>query len=420
MIYAVCLTTPMRVRYLWLIGVDGARQLKRTIPAMATQPPKAGAPAAAATDAAPRQRRKAIAQTDIPSVTVDEAMRVPRALGDDYAFQPSTPLEIARSVRMQPGSGPFRTLLGAAAAYGFTEGSAWAERISITPIGRRAIRPTVEGDDLAAKREAFLRPRVIVGFLKDYNTSKVPRDEIARNVLAEKYEIPVSEAGRVFKQIIDDARRLGLLTDIEGVEYVQLAGATPAAAQVAAPAAESSDVPAEQPQDLSALFERTNGTSAATPATASEPVRDQRLGRAYISHGKNNAFVELLTKLVKYVELEPVVSVQKETVSLPLTEKVIGDMRSCGAAIIHVDAERRLQDADGAEQVVLNENVLIEIGAAVALYGKRFILLVGDGVTLPSNLQGLYQVRYEGEKLDAEAGMRVLDAIHDFKNHPLP
>jgi len=41
-------------------------------------------------------------------------------------------------------------------------------------------------------------------------------------------------------------------------------------------------------------------------------------------------------------------------------------------------------------------------------YGKRFILLVRDGVMLPSNLQGLYEVRYKGDTLDADATIRLL------------
>jgi predicted nucleotide-binding protein len=54
------------------------------------------------------------------------------------------------------------------------------------------------------------------------------------------------------------------------------------------------------------------------------------------------------------------------------------------------------------------------------LYGRRFILLVRDGIKLPSNLQGLYEVRYSEDKLDADATIRLLKAIKDLKNHPLP
>lgn len=90
-------------------------------------------------------------------------------------------------------------------------------------------------------------------------------------------------------------------------------------------------------------------------------------------------------------------------------------MRSCGAAIIHVDAETRLIDTEGKEHIKLNDNVLIEIGAAMALYGHRYILLVKSGVSLPSNLQGLYEVRYEGEKLDGDATIKLMQAINSMK-----
>jgi len=101
-------------------------------------------------------------------------------------------------------------------------------------------------------------------------------------------------------------------------------------------------------------------------------------------------------------------------------DKVMGEMRSCGAAIIHVDAELRLIDKDAAEHVVLNPNVLIEIGAAMALFGRRFILLVREGVKLPSNLQGLFEVCYTGDALDGDATIKLLEAINDIKNHPMP
>lgn len=85
-----------------------------------------------------------------------------------------------------------------------------------------------------------------------------------------------------------------------------------------------------------------------------------------------------------------------------------------------MDAELKLLDKDATEHIVLNPNVLIEIGAAMALYGRRFILLVKEGITLPSNLQGLFEVRYTGDALDGDATIRLLEAINDIKNHPLP
>jgi len=77
-------------------------------------------------------------------------------------------------------------------------------------------------------------------------------------------------------------------------------------------------------------------------------------------------------------------------------------------------------DKDVKEHIVLNSNVLIEIGAAMALYGQRFILVVKEGIELPSNLQGLYQVRYNGDTLDGTATIKLLEAINDMKKRPLP
>ena len=39
---------------------------------------------------------------------------------------------------------------------------------------------------------------------------------------------------------------------------------------------------------------------------------------------------------------------------------------------------------------------------------------------LPSNLQGLYEVRYSNDSLDAAATIKLLEAIKDIKNHALP
>jgi hypothetical protein len=44
-------------------------------------------------------------------------------------------------------------------------------------------------------------------------------------------------------------------------------------------------------------------------------------------------------------------------------------------------------------------------------------LLVQDGIRLPSNLQGLYEVRYKGEQLDGEATLRLLEAFNEFRNY---
>ncbi|MGN6387182.1 MAG: TIR domain-containing protein, partial [Verrucomicrobiota bacterium] len=137
--------------------------------------------------------------------------------------------------------------------------------------------------------------------------------------------------------------------------------------------------------------------------------------RVFITHGKQKAIVGQLKELLTFGNFEPIVSVEREATAIPVPEKVFEDMRSCGAGVIHVGAEGLYLDRDGAEHTKINDNVLIEIGAAIALYGKKVILLVEKGVTLPSNLQGLYRCEFEGDKLEYDATMKLLKTFSQFR-----
>ncbi len=136
--------------------------------------------------------------------------------------------------------------------------------------------------------------------------------------------------------------------------------------------------------------------------------------RVFITHGKNRKILDQVKEIVAYGKFEPVVAQENETAAKPVPKKVMDDMRTCCAAVIHVGSEGVLFDGEGSEVPQINGNVLIEIGAAMALYGEKFVLLVEDGVNLPSNLQGLYECRYEGDELDMPATMKLLKAFNEF------
>lgn len=136
--------------------------------------------------------------------------------------------------------------------------------------------------------------------------------------------------------------------------------------------------------------------------------------RIFITHGKDQKILNQVKELVAYGKFEPIVSKERETDAKAIPQKVMDDMRACGAAVIHVSAEEILYDENGGECPQINSNVLIEIGAAMALYGEKFILLVEKGINLPSNLQGLYECRYEGNELNMDATMKLLKAFNKF------
>ena len=159
---------------------------------------------------------------------------------------------------------------------------------------------------------------------------------------------------------------------------------------------------------------RTEVEAAVPDQPAAMDVAAQQSNRVFITHGKNSKILNQIKELVAYGKFEPVVAKERETAAKPVPKKVMDDMRTCRAAVIHVGSEGVLYDKKGSEFPQINGNVLIEVGAAMALYGDNFILLVEEGVTLPSNLQGLYECRYEGNELNMPATMKLLKAFNEF------
>lgn len=370
------------------------------------------------TKAPAKQSRKTyVSQANVPRYPISEALRVAQAISDEYGKQPTRPLDVAAAMGLTPTSGKFKMLTGASIAYGFTEGGAQADEISLTELGLRVVAPTEDGDDELAKREALLRPRVVGEFLERYDGSKLPKDTIGKNVL-EQMGVTANATERTLELIVSSANELGLLTEIKSERYVNLKAAPkpsePDTDLLYDEEAES-DEDAAPPEGLTSDDVAAAARIAKVDVPPTVTTSSKRNRKVFISHGRNKKVVAQLKELLNYGDFEPVVSVERETTSKPVPDKVMDDMRACGAGIIHVGTERTITDGSGAEHRFLNQNVLIEIGAAMALYEGRFILLVEKGTELPSNLQGLYEVRFEGDGLDHGATMKLLKAFNEFK-----
>ena len=347
--------------------------------------------------------RAYLSQTEVPRLTLLQALRVAQAINDNYAKQPTKPLRVADALDLAPTTGRFRELTSASAAYGVTEGTAWATQISLTQLGKRIVAPTQEGDEIAARIDAVLQPRIIREFLTRYDGSRFPSQQIALNVL-EEMGVPEAACNRTLEVILKNATDLGLIRVINGQQYVDLQ----------ARVLDAGTSPSKSPDVGHGEMDSTPERLVSAPTISKQMASSNK--RVFITHGSNREIVRQLKELLVFGEFEPVVSVERETTAKSVPDKVMDEMRGCGAAIVHVGVEQKFVEHTGREITVLNPNVLIEIGAAMALYGRKFILLVEDGVSLPSNLQGLYEVRYKGSRLEYESTMKLLKAFNDFKS----
>lgn len=353
-------------------------------------------------------KRSRISQSDFPNISLEESLRIARGIWDNYAGKGAAPHNVAMALDLSPTSGGWRNLCGASIAYGLTEGGYNASEITLTELGRRIVAPTSEGDDLLALQEAALKPRVLGDFYKQYDRAKFPRDDIAANVLVAK-GLPKERVTGLVALLKRNGDYVGFIKQTKTGPFVSLDA--PTATSFARPSEAEPEFAANDDVDLADVeyaSDRPPTSNVVTAAVASN-------SRVFITHGKNQAILEQIKEVVELGGFEPVISTRTETAAKPIPDKVMDDMRSCSAAVIHVGSEGVLTDDDGNKHPQINSNVLIEIGAAMALYKGRFILVVEDGVSLPSNLQGLYESRYTGSSIEFQAGMKILKALRGLK-----
>lgn len=361
--------------------------------------------------AAEKTKRTRISQSDFPNVSLKEASRIAQAIWDNFAGKGAAPHTVAMALDLSPTSGGWRNLCGASIAYGLTEGGYNANEIALTDLGRRMVAPTVEGDDASAMQEAVLKPTMMGDFFRRYNRAKFPKENIAENVLVDM-GLPKERAAGLVALLKENGHVVGFIAETKTGPFVSLD--TPSAPELTGQEAgepDSNSVEGGMIENAPEVESRRAAGAVSGQSIAPEAPNN----RVFITHGKNHEILDQIKEVVELGGFVPVISTRTETAAKPIPEKVLDDMRSSGAAIIHVGSEGTLTDEDGNSHQQINPNVLIEIGAAMALYKGRYILVVEDGVKLPSNLQGLYESRYSGNAIEFQAGMKILKALRGLK-----
>lgn len=359
-------------------------------------------------------------KSDFPKHSLVDALRVPKALADKNGGQPLPPTETAIALGMSPGSSDFRILLSSSIKYGLTSGSYNQDRVTLEELGRNIVEPRNSEDEHRSLVQAALNPPTFSAIYKYFKGKKIPEDLFFQNTLVREFQVPRDHAAKCASVFTKNMNHVGLIRTASTGQWLstETAGASVDDGEKGdSRTAQDDQVSTEN--DKPTEDDETRGTHSESRSDVKD-LQDHRLARVFITHGKNKAFIGPIKDLLNFGQLEPVVSIERGSVAQPIPDKVMNDMRTCGAAIIHVEDEETLMDQAAEKHVVLNPNVLIEIGAAMALYGRRFILLVKDGIKLPSNLQGLSEVRYTGDKLDGEVTISLLKSINEIKNHGLP
>lgn len=364
-------------------------------------------------DDKPKTAQKSrLPQSTLPLYTLENVLIIAQSLKEHFAGQPTAPLLVAEACKISPTSSNWRYLSSCSMAYGLTNGGWNAQNIELTDLGERIVAPLEEGDDWLAKRQAVLIPTILKDFYTMYDRNKMPRKDIGLNVLQKK-GVPVDRLEATWTILRKNADYVGILKVISGNEYIFLENEDKPAIKAQPPITpqQNSDIMLsdEIPDQLAERLKIEVPNKTQIESTVETKRREKP--NVFISHGKKSQIIiDQLKELLSYGQMVPIVSVERETTAVPVPEKVMSDMRNCDAGIINIVEEEFVLE-NGTVLKRLNENVLIEIGAAMALYEKRIILLCKKDTNLPSNLQGLYRCEYDGNQLDYAATIKLLKTI---------
>ncbi len=353
----------------------------------------------------PEKRKRHYTTPLFPKNSLMDALMLARSIKDNNAGNPYDLLDLARSLTYQPNSGTFRTVITSSSKFGLTSGGYSADKISLTPLGTQIVSPTTEEEEKRALKEAFFKVPLYQKFFTKFDKNKVPREELLRNTLTRDFGIPAEDTKTCYDMILKNAKELGIITNNKGTDYFQLSKLAPVESEDESgnerPSAEV--IPADIPE--------TTRPAVRTPEPPSEP--PLFVPTVFVSHSKNKRILAQIKEILDFGQFDSRIAVETETTAIPIPDKVFGLMRECNCAIINVSADETEKRDDGGFGV--NPNVLTEIGSAFLAYNKRVILLADRRVKLPSNLQGLAALYYQGEELDFETVMKLQKTLIQFR-----
>jgi hypothetical protein len=168
---------------------------------------KAGREKASAKTSGPKQ----ISSDDLPRKTLEDALKVPRAIKDNYGKQ-ATWEDIAKAMEFSPTNPNNKYYLWSASAYGIVTKDE-ANNYAISETGRKILSPSYEGEDREGIIKAIANPSILARFYSDYASSLLPVGDIFTNVLEQRYSIPASRVDEAKNLILDNARYGKLLDE---------------------------------------------------------------------------------------------------------------------------------------------------------------------------------------------------------------
>jgi hypothetical protein len=299
---------------------------------------------------------------------------------------------------LSPTSGGWRNRCGSSIAYGLTEGGYAASEISLTDLGRRVVAPTEDGDDVAARAEAILGPRIMKEFFTKYDKAKFPREDIAKNVLI-SLGLPKERADKSYKILEENGRFAGVIHNIKTGLFVALASPILPARPVDEVPSDNADTPPPPAE--------TDTNAGRAKTEFGQPDGPKQI---FVAHGKNRKPFDDLKKILDKFKIPYKAAVDEPHAGRPISKKVAELMKACSAGIFIFTRDEKFVREGGEEIWRPSENVVYELGAASILWEKKIIILRESGVNFPSDFSDLGYITFENGQI-ASKGIEIFGEL---------
>lgn len=295
-----------------------------------------------------------------------------------------------------------------------TKGGANADSFELTDLGRGATGGIAE-EEMIAKRQAVMNIAPFRIFLEAHDGKRVPAPTAMKAFLVAKAAVPDSRAEECVEKILENARDIGLIRNIKGADYIELAGSF----NSSSPANNNPNIDTESDDNGEVDFqgdftpiETVNSIGASAAGNGHKP-DSASMGapakKVFIAHGKNRKPLEQLKAILDKFGVKYAIAVDEPHAGRPISAKVASLMKDeCSSAIFIFTADEFFirEDKEDIRTEIWrpSENVIFELGAASILYDRRIVIFKEKGVTFPSDYSDLGHISFEAESLNTQIG----------------
>lgn len=156
------------------------------------------------------------AQRTFPRRTLEQALRVPRALKEYNGGNPWPPDQVAEALGVGTRSGNFFYVSAASRDHGLTSGSRDTAEIALTDLGRRAVYPQSPADEKSALVQAFLQVEVYRRVLEHFGGNNLPERKFLENTLQQQFGIAPEYHDEFIDLFNKNCRFLGIGKEFKG------------------------------------------------------------------------------------------------------------------------------------------------------------------------------------------------------------